>query len=96
MNGVEFMITIWNQREVYIGNPSEELKRILSTLSEHKIKYKNRIFSDSSVHFFGTKLAALDVFNLKDDSSKIYYVYVHKDDHVKVLALLQKDSDAAN
>ncbi|MBK5246601.1 MAG: hypothetical protein JJE49_04935 [Peptostreptococcaceae bacterium] len=84
------MITIWNQREVFIGNPSEELKSTMDTLTEHKIKYKYKVFSDSSVHFLNTTIASLGIFLSKDDSSKIYYLYVHKKDYANALAVLEK------
>jgi len=85
------MITIWNQREVFIGNPSKELKSTMDTLSKNKIKYKYRVFSDSSVHFLNSTIASLGIFNQKNDCSKIYYVYVHKKDYVNAVLVLQKD-----
>ncbi|MBK5263045.1 MAG: hypothetical protein JJE17_10850 [Peptostreptococcaceae bacterium] len=85
------MITIWNQREVYIGNPSEELKSTMDTLTEHKIKYKYRVFSGSSVHFLNSTIASLGIFNQKNDCSKIYYVYVHKKDYADALAVLENN-----
>ena len=84
------MITIWNQREVFIGNPSEELKSTMNTLSENKIKYKYRVFSDSSVHFLNSTIASLGIFISKNDCSKIYYVYLHKKDYADALAVLEK------
>jgi len=83
------MITIWNQREVFIGNPSIELKSTVNVLSEKKIKYKCRIFSDNSVHFLNSTIASLGIFSSKDDSAKIYYVYVHKKDYENALAALE-------
>lgn len=83
------MITFWNQREIYIGNPSLELKSILDTLSARKIKFKCRVFSESSVHFLNSKIDLFDMFNSKNDSSKIYYVYVHKKDHLNALTVLE-------
>ncbi len=85
------MITIWNQMEIYIGNPSIELKSILDTLSAKKIKVKCRVFSDSSVHFLNSKIDSFDIFNPKNDLSKIYYVYVHKKDYLETLAVLEND-----
>ncbi len=84
------MITIWNQREVFIGNPSEELKSAMITLSSNKIKYKSRVFKENSVHFLNTTIASLGIFLSKDDSSKIYYLYVHKKDYANALAVLEK------
>lgn len=85
------MITIWNQREVFIGNPSQELKSAINILSENKIKYKCRVFSDSSAHFFNSKVLSMDVFNLNNDSSKIYYIYVHSRDYDTASALLKNE-----
>ena len=84
------MITIWNQMEIYIGNPSPELKSILEILSAKKIKVKSRVFSDNSVHFLNSKILSIDLFNLKSDVSRIYYVYVHKKDYADAIAALQK------
>jgi len=84
------MITIWNQREVFIGNPSEELKSKMKTLTENKIKYKCKVFSDSSVHFLNSTIASLGVFILKNNCSNIYYLYVHKKDYADALAVLEK------
>lgn len=83
------MITIWNQREVFIGNPSQELKSIMNTLTENKIKYKCRVFSNSSAHFLNSKVLSIDVFGLNKDPSKIYYVYVHSRDYDNAVALLK-------
>jgi len=85
------MITIWNQREVFIGNPSKELKFITDTLSKNRIKYKCRIFSNDSVHFLNSKILSLDFLNIKNDTSRIYYVYVHKKDLDKAFIALQQD-----
>ena len=85
------MITIWNQREVFIGYPSQELKSIIATLSENKIQYKCRVFSDSSAHFLNSKILSIDVFGLNNDPSKIYYVYVHSRDYDKAIALLKNE-----
>jgi len=82
------MITIWNQREVFIGNPSKELKSTTDTLSKNKIKYKCRIFSADSVHFLNSKILSLDFFNVKNDTSRIYYVYVHKKDFDNAVSIL--------
>ena len=85
------MITIWNQREVFIGSPSQELKSVIDTLSENKIQYKCRVFSDSSAHLLNSKLLSIDIFDLNHDSSKIYYVYVHRRDFDNALALLKNE-----
>jgi len=85
------MITIWNQREVFIGYPSQELKSAIDILSENKIKYKCRVFSDSSAHFFNSKVLSMDVFNLNNDSSKIYYIYVHSRVYDNAIALLKNE-----
>ncbi len=83
------MITIWNQREVFIGYASQELKSIMNMLTENKIKYKCRVFSNSSAHFFNSKVLSMDVFGLNNDPSKIYYVYVHSRDYDNAAALVK-------
>ena len=83
------MITIWNQREVFIGSPSQELKSSINTLKENKIQYKCRVFSNSSAHFLNSKILSIDVFGLNNDPSKIYYVYVHSRDYYNAVALLK-------
>ncbi len=83
------MITIWNQREVYIGYPSERLIKIIGILKENNIKFKKRVFNDDSMHFFNSKVFSLDFFGIGDDRSKIYYIYVHKDDYDKACDVLQ-------
>jgi len=85
------MIMIWNQREVFIGYPSEELKSIIDTLKANKIKYKCRAFSNNSAHLFNMKITSLDLFGLKSDPSRIYHVYVHIRDYDNAIAVLQND-----
>ena len=84
------MINIWNQMEIYIGNPSKELKDILSILSKNGIKYKSRIFNPNSVHFFSTRILSLDFLNFKNDPNAIYYIYVKKGDYKTARDLIDK------
>ncbi len=79
--------------EIYIGNPSIELKSILDALSAKKIKVKCRVFSDSSVHFLNSKIDSFNIFNPKNDLSKIYYVYVHRKDYLKALAVMEREKE---
>ena len=83
------MITIWNQKEVFIGHPSLELRRITDLLSKNKIKYKCRVFSDKSVHFVNTKVPLFDISSQNNSKSKFYYVYVHSKDYNNALSVLQ-------
>lgn len=82
------MITIWNQREVFIGNHSKELQEAINKLSDNKIKFKCKIFNQGSAHFFNSRILSLDFFNLKNNPSAIYYVYVHEKDYEKALILI--------
>lgn len=85
------MITIWNQKEVFIGNPSQELLTITDLLSKNKIRYKCRVFSDKSVHFLNTKGPLFDISSQNNNNSKIYYVYVHSKDYDHALSVLRND-----
>jgi|GEM_PF-3174215 len=75
------MITIFNQMEVYVGYRSPRMISVMEELKSAGIRFKCRVFSDSGAHLLNRNMISLDVFNVGEDKSKIYHVYVHKRDH---------------
>ncbi len=82
------MISFWNQREIYIGAPSEKLNAVIKMLTSNCIQYKCRFFNKNSAHLLNSKAIAIDLFGLSHDYPKIYYIYVHRKDYVKATELL--------
>jgi hypothetical protein len=84
------MIAIWNQKEIFTGTVSEEMKMILEILNTNKIKYQCKAFNGRSAHLFNAKALSLDLFGLNHNQSSFFNIYIHKKDFDHVYKLINQ------
>lgn len=85
------MIMIWNQKEVFVGDSLKRFNEICAILSSNRIEYKHRIVDKNTSNILGpSRRARTGTFGQNMDYSKIYYIYVHKNNYDNVIALLRK------
>jgi hypothetical protein len=82
------MITIWNQKEVYVGHSQEEFNVVREKLASNNIRFKYRMFQKNSAHMFDSRSAASDLFGRRKNQADGFFIYVHKRDYDKAKAVL--------
>lgn len=83
------MITIWNQKEVFVGYSLQKFNEVRSLLDVNKIKYKYRVVNHNSAYLFSSRRARTGTFGENMEYSNMYYVYVHKKDYDNAIAAIQ-------
>lgn len=85
------MIMLWNQKEVLVSCSLQRFNEVRHILSVKGIKYKYKIVDNTSPSFFGaSRRARTGTFAENMDYSKMYYIYVHKDDYENAYDSLRK------
>lgn len=85
------MIMIWNRKEVFIGSDLNRFNEARNILSANGIDYEYRVVDETSPSLFGaSRRARTGTFGEHIDSSKTYYIYVHKKDYKHSNNLLRK------
>lgn len=91
LKGVEYMIMIWNRKEVFIGSDLKRFNEARNILSANGINYEYRLVDQNSPSLFGaSRRARTGTFGENVDVSKTYYIYVHKKDYNIAYKLLRK------
>lgn len=84
------MIMIWNRKEVFVGSSSHKFDEVRYNLSSNRIKYDYKIVDSTSPSYFGSSnRARTGTHGVNMDYTKIYYIYVHKNDYNKAQASLK-------
>ncbi|MBS5939031.1 hypothetical protein [Clostridium sp.] len=82
---------IWNQKEVLVSSSLRRFNEVRDILSAKGIKYKYRVVDNTSTSLFGSsRRAKTGSFGESMDYSKMYYIYVYKDDYENIYDLLRK------
>ena len=85
------MIMIWNRREVFVGNSLKRFNEVRDIFSVNGINYKYRVIDNTSPSLFGaSRRARTGTFGENIENSKMYYIYVHKDDYDNAYNLSRK------
>ena len=85
------MIMIWDQKEVFMGTDLQGFNEACNILSANGIKYEYKVVDRNSPSLFGTsRRATTGTFGEDVDSSKTYYIYVHKKDYDNAYGLIRK------
>ena len=85
------MIMLWNRKEVFIGTDLKRFNEVREILAMNRINYEYRVVDQNSPSFFGaSRRARTGTFGENVDSSKTYYIYVHKNDYDNAYDLLRK------
>ena len=82
------MITIFNQRQIYIGRTTEEVRWAKDLLDRHGIRHRFRPFRNDSAHWVDTRSSAADLFHRRAHTANGFFLYVHKRDEAAAAALL--------
>ena len=89
------MITIWNQKEVYVGHSQEEFDAVRKKLSSNNVRFKYRMFHKNSAHMFDSRSAASDLFGRRRNKADGFFIYVHKRDFDKAKEILEHGDGSA-
>jgi len=83
------MIFFLNQKEVFMGYSMKEFSDVRFKLSSSGIKYKIKTVNQSSSTFMGSSRTRSGSYGLNQAYNYLYYVYVHKNDYDKALAIIK-------
>lgn len=75
------MITIFNRKEVYIGQSIERYRKIRELLESHAIKYTYKVINRNNSQAMGAKRGYTGTFGEKSEYMYTYYIYVQKKDY---------------
>lgn len=84
------MIMFWNRREVYFGNSLQEFIQVREKLGANNIPHRYRFVNNHRIHPFNSRRASSITSGENREYSITYYIYVHKNDYEKAVAILQK------
>lgn len=82
------MITIFNRKEISVCQSMERFNEIRSILRSNNIKYTYRILDRNSSNVVGSQRGRTGTFGQNLNSSKTYYIYVHKMDYDEAAGLI--------
>lgn len=82
------MITIFNRKEIYVGNSLIDFNEVRERLSKNSIKYTHRVVDRNSSNFVGGQRGRTGTLRQNLNTSKTYYIYVHKKDYDKAVGLV--------
>lgn len=83
------MIFFLNQKEVFMGYSMKEFSDVRYKLSTSGIKYKVKTVNQSSSTMLGSSRTRNGSYGLNQAYNYLYYVYVHKNDYEKALAIIK-------
>lgn len=73
---------IWNRKEVFVGSSLQAFNEARNMLISNRIKYDYKVVDSTSSGLFGSSdRARLGTYGVNMDYTKIYYIYVHKNDY---------------
>ena len=84
------MLTIWNRKEIFVGNKPNRFDEIRYILSGNGIEYSYRLVNKNSTPLFGGGRRGCVNFGDNTSLSTTYYIYVNKKDYDKAFELLRR------
>lgn len=81
------MITIFNRKEICVCQSIERFNEIKTILMDNNIKYTYRVIDRNSSNVVGSQRGRTGTFGQNMNTSKTYYIYVHKKDYDDAIGL---------
>ncbi len=82
------MITVFNRKEICVCQSVERFNEIRKILMENNIKYTYRVIDRNSSNVVGSQRGRTGTFGQNMNTSKTYYIYVHKKDYGDAMRLV--------